>query len=98
MKARGLVHCFIIGFILAGTLAGFAAEAWPAGIDLTLGVCSRADARFQLAGEGFGTLAPGLTLRASGWLASGDGTTHGYLANAYVGMDRPNFYLAGGQK
>jgi hypothetical protein len=98
MKSRGLVHFFITIFVLAGALASFAAEDWPGSFDITAGVCSRADARFQLAGEGYGTISPGLTLRAGAWLASGDGTTHGYLANAYIGMDRPKFYLAGGQK
>jgi hypothetical protein len=97
MRTRGLVLMVVI-IVLAGMSVAGAEELWPAGFDLSAGVCSRADARFQLAGEGYGVIAPGLTLRAGGWLASGNGNTHGYLANAYVGMDRPTYYLAGGQK
>lgn len=93
----------ILVVILLAALAGQAlcAEAprWPLKVDTALGINSRSDARFQLMGEVYGPFQRDLTLRVGGWLVYGgsDGTK-GFLSNAYVGLDRPQFYLAAGQK
>ncbi len=98
MRARGGVGVLVVALTIWCQSAFAERTAWPGGMDLSLSFASRKNARIVLAGEAYGTFKRTLTLKAGGWIANGSEGTKGFLANAYVGMDRPNYYIAAGQK
>jgi hypothetical protein len=99
MKATApAVILILLALLVCGQLASADRGIWPTQIDFGIGVTSRSDSRLQVMAEGSGTAGEDLTLRIGGWLVHGDGSTTGHLSNAYVGLDKPNFYAAAGQK
>ena len=73
-------------------------NSWPVTLDGGFAVGSRDEARFLVMAEGQGKMRDDFTLKVGGFLVNGSDGTHGWLSNAYVGLDRPQFYLAAGQK
>ncbi|NIM04905.1 MAG: hypothetical protein GTO55_03035 [Armatimonadetes bacterium] len=99
MKARIWSATIVLLLIsLCGQMASADRGDWPKQIDIGFTVNSRDEARFLLMGEGYGTVGEDLVLRLGGWIVHGEGTTKARLSNAYVGLDKPHFYAAVGQK
>jgi len=99
MKARVWIAAIILVIWACGWGAAAERTAWPGQIDVGLALSSRKDSRLQLMGEARGSVGQDLTLRAGGWVVNGQGNkAKGFLSNAYVGLDRPHFYAAAGQK
>lgn len=70
----------------------------PSALDLSLGVTTDENAPIQLGAFVYGDISDVIGYRVGGWLVTGSGDSHGFLADAYLDFKAPRVYVAGGQK
>jgi len=94
-KIAAILFTVVIATLTAGLALGAVA---PAALDLSLGVSTADSAPFQASAFVSGGLTDVVGYRIGGWLVTGSGDTHSFLADAYLDFKGPRFYVAAGQK
>ena len=87
----------VVAALLGGWGVAGAAVA-PSALDASFGLSTDDAGPIQLSAFVQGGISEVVGYRLGGWLVTGSGDTHSFLADAYLDFKGPKFYLAGGQK